>query len=161
MADFDPAIDFVLPHEGGYVNDPADAGGETKYGISKRSYPDVDIASLTVDDAKAIYKHDWWDKQRYAEINDQGVANKVLDLAINMGFHAAHKIIQLACGDCGNPTTCDGDLGPNSIAAINASDPQQLLTDIKSRAKDYYQTLAINKPSNLKFLRGWLDRADA
>jgi len=62
MADFNQAIEKTLVNEGGYINDPLDAGGKTKFGISKRSYPDVDIKNLTVDGAKSIYKKDYWDK---------------------------------------------------------------------------------------------------
>ena len=57
---FDLAIPIVLENEGGYVNDPADPGGETKYGISKRSYPALDIKNLTVEQATAIYLRDFW-----------------------------------------------------------------------------------------------------
>lgn len=59
---FEMAINFVLPHEGGYVNDPKDPGGETKYGISKRKYPNVDIKNLSDLDAVAIYRRDYWDR---------------------------------------------------------------------------------------------------
>src|SRR5690606_28008981 len=52
---FRRAVEVVLKHEGGYVNNPSDPGGETKYGISKRSYPELDIANLTQEDAIAIY----------------------------------------------------------------------------------------------------------
>jgi lysozyme family protein len=57
---WDKAIDFVFKWEGGYFDDPN--AGETKYGISKRAYPDLDIATLTPTEAKAIYKSDYWDK---------------------------------------------------------------------------------------------------
>lgn len=57
---FDKAIEFTLLYEGGYVDDPADAGGETKYGISKAQYPNVDIKNLTLDQAKEIYHRDYW-----------------------------------------------------------------------------------------------------
>ena len=53
-------IENVIKHEGGYVNDPSDPGGETKYGISKKAYPKVDIKNLTLDDAIEIYKDDYW-----------------------------------------------------------------------------------------------------
>ena len=56
---FDEIIEQVLEHEGGYVNDPKDLGGETKYGITKRFYPDVDIKNLTIDGAKEIYKKEY------------------------------------------------------------------------------------------------------
>ena len=49
---FDQVIDRVLAHEGGYVNDPDDPGGETKYGISKKAYPKIDIKNLTKEEAK-------------------------------------------------------------------------------------------------------------
>jgi hypothetical protein len=59
---FERAVAFVLRHEGGYVNDPRDPGGETKYGISKRAYPRLDIKGLTEADAKEIYRRDYWEK---------------------------------------------------------------------------------------------------
>lgn len=59
---FERAVVFVLRHEGGYVNDPRDPGGETKYGISKRAYPHLDIKGLTEAEAKEIYRKDYWDK---------------------------------------------------------------------------------------------------
>ena len=58
MKSFDEIIKHVLEHEGGYVNDPKDLGGETKYGITKRFYPDIDIKNLTIEEAKEIYKKD-------------------------------------------------------------------------------------------------------
>src|SRR5574343_326744 len=58
---FDQAFDRLIGHEGGYVFDPHDPGGETKFGISKRAYPALDIAALTLADAKAIYRRDYWD----------------------------------------------------------------------------------------------------
>ena len=57
---FDDAFEALMAHEGGYANDPRDPGGETKYGISKRAYPAVDIRNLTLEAAKAIYKRDYW-----------------------------------------------------------------------------------------------------
>ena len=59
---FDRAIDFVLRHEGGYVNDPRDPGGETNFGISRRAYPTLDIKNLTKEQATGIYRKDYWDK---------------------------------------------------------------------------------------------------
>ena len=63
-ARFLKAFEKVLRHEGGYVNDPLDLGGETKYGISKRSYPHLDIKNLTLDQAKQIYFRDFWQRGR-------------------------------------------------------------------------------------------------
>jgi lysozyme family protein len=81
---FEKAMEFLLKWEGGYVNDPRDPGGETKYGISKRSHPNVDIANLTVEQATAIYKRDYWDALNLDALPPCfGIA--VFDAAVNCG----------------------------------------------------------------------------
>jgi lysozyme family protein len=89
MADFIKAISKVLHIEGGYVNDPDDKGGETKYGISKRSYPNEDIKNLTLARAKMLYKRDFWDKVGGDLINDQQIADMLVDAAVNEGVTPA------------------------------------------------------------------------
>ncbi len=110
---FDRAVALVLAHEGGYVNDPRDPGGETRYGISKRAYPDVDILHLTEEQAKAIYKRDYWDKLRTDEIPEE-LAICLFDAAVNMGRDRAVRLLQRACG-----VAQDGVMGGNTIAAAN------------------------------------------
>ena len=83
---WDKAIDFVLSIEGGYSNDQNDPGGETRYGISKRSYPALDIAHLTVDQAKEIYKKDYWDKLSCDDLPN-GIDVIAFDTAVNMGVN--------------------------------------------------------------------------
>lgn len=65
---FERAFSCVLQNEGVYVNDPSDSGGETKYGISKRSYPNLDIKNLTLEEAKKIYFCDYWLKGKFEQI---------------------------------------------------------------------------------------------
>ncbi|WP_371254051.1 glycosyl hydrolase 108 family protein [Orientia tsutsugamushi] len=93
---FEHAVSFVLAHEGCYSNDVDDDGGETKFGISKRIYPDLDINALTVEQAKAIYKRNFWEPQLYKNIKDVNLATKVFDLAVNMGSNLAHRLVQRA-----------------------------------------------------------------
>lgn len=81
---FDTAFERLIGHEGGEVNHPKDPGGHTKYGISKRQYPSVDIAALTLDDAKAIYKRDYWDAIKGDE-RAYPVAFELFDAAVNHG----------------------------------------------------------------------------
>jgi lysozyme family protein len=161
MADFRPAFEFMIQHEGGYVNDPADPGGETKWGISKRSYKDLDIAGLTQEDAAQIYLRDYWQPYPYGMLVSQVVANKVFDLAVNMGYHQAHCILQRAVNDCGGRVVVDGGLGPLTMAAVNAADPNILLEQIREFARRYYYELVAKRPSSKKFLNGWIRRADA
>jgi len=110
---FEQAVALVLKHEGGYSNDPRDPGGETRFGISKRAYPDVDILRLTEDEAKAIYRRDYWDKLRPDEL-PQELAICVFDAAVNMGRDKAIRLLQRACG-----VAQDGVMGGNTIAAAN------------------------------------------
>lgn len=89
---FERAFDHVVGEEGGYVNDPQDPGGETKYGISKRAYPGVDIKNLTLDVAKDIYRRDYWtplrlDNRPYRE------ALVIFDCAVNQGVARARSIL--------------------------------------------------------------------
>lgn len=87
-------LDFVLKWEGGYVNDPGDPGGETKYGISKRAYPTVDIRNLTKDEASSLYNRDYWipcgcDTLEYP------LNLVVFDSAVNCGVSRAKKWLKI------------------------------------------------------------------
>src|SRR5690606_7079344 len=159
---FVQAVGAVLAHEGGYVNDPDDPGGETKWGISRRSYPELDIANLTREDAIAIYYRDWWRRYKYDLIEDATVAAKVLDLSVNMGPSAAHKCLQRALHACGRrDVTIDGIIGPQTLGAVNSANPLMLLAALRAEAAAYYRALAQADPKRQKFLNGWLNRAYA
>lgn len=92
---FDAAFDVVVGIEGGYVNDPHDPGQETKFGISKRSYPQIDIANLTLDQAKALYLRDYWHLCKCDEM-PQDLALAVFDAAVNQGPGTALKLKALS-----------------------------------------------------------------
>lgn len=84
----DAIIDHILKVEGGYVNDPNDPGGETKFGISRRSYPSLDIEGLTIEAARAIYARDFVNPV-LAEVNDPRLAFLAADAAVNHGLTRA------------------------------------------------------------------------
>ena len=129
---FDQAFAKVIGHEGGYTNDSRDRGnwttgaigqGElkgTKYGVSAMAYPDLDIKNLTVDQAKEIYRRDYWNKLQLDQLPD-AVRFDLFDAAINSGIGNAAKFLQRAAG-----VTADGAIGPKTIAAANAMDPAKL-----------------------------------
>lgn len=158
---FAKAIKVVLAHEGGYVNDPNDLGGETNFGISKRSYPNVDIKNLTREQAMEIYHKDWWVRYRYGEIEDLDVATKVFDLSINMGPVPAHKILQQAINFAGSSKlNVDGAIGPLTLSVLNyEADPQKVVQALRFMAAERYYGLAKARPANRGFLLGWLNRA--
>ena len=158
---FRRAVEFVLKHEGGYVNDPQDPGGETKYGISKRSYPHLDIRALTEDQAVAIYRKDWWERYGYDRIESVDVAAKVFDLAVNMGATAAHRCLQRALHACGQRhVKVDGVIGPQTIGAANTvNPPEMLLAALRAEAAAHYRSLIDHNPSLERFRKGWENRA--
>jgi len=153
------AVEVVLKHEGGYVNDPRDPGGETKYGISKRSYPSLDIANLTREDAIAIYYRDFYVKYGYDRLRDEAVATKVFDMAVNMGPATAHRLLQEALVFLGYDIAVDGILGPQTIGATNKADPKRLLQVLRWLAAHHYYRIAAQRPQSRAFLVGWLTRA--
>jgi lysozyme family protein len=161
MAEFTPAFEFVLPHEGGYAFDADDPGGRTKFGISQRSYPDIDIENLTLEEAAKIYKRDYWEPHPYAQIIDQDVANKVFDFCVNMGSHQANILLQRACCECGMMLTVDGVIGPQTLRTVNSLPKLDLLSALKGQATDFYREIVEKRPSSFKFLHGWLARANA
>lgn len=108
------AVNLVLQHEGGYVNDPRDPGGETKFGISKRAYPDEDIANLTRERAMELYHRDYWLPIKGDEMTSD-VATMVFDMAVNMGVGKAARVLQRALG-----VKEDGVLGPVTLSASRA-----------------------------------------
>lgn len=153
MADFKKAIDKVLVNEGGYVNDPKDSGGETKFGISKRAYPNVDIKNLTTDEAKAIYKKDYWDKIKGDDIDDDLVAYEIFDTAVNMGARTSSKLAQIVVG-----AYPDGYIGAKTLEKINAMDVELLVSKFRLSKIARYLYLVKKRPSNKKYLYGWINR---
>jgi lysozyme family protein len=94
---FEKAIEFTLKWEGGYSNDPTDPGGETKYGISKRAHPDLDIANLTLEDAKDIYRAEYWDASGCNNLSEP-FDMVVFDAAVNMGIRRSKSLLTIAKG---------------------------------------------------------------
>lgn len=113
---FDQVFDKLIGHEGGYVFNPHDPGGETKFGISKRSYPHLDIHSLTLADAKTIYKRDFWDRAQCDKLAPD-LALDLFDGAVNSGIGQSIRWLQRAVG-----VADDGVVGPLTLAAINRED---------------------------------------
>ena len=146
----DQIIRHVLDSEGGYVNDPDDPGGETNYGISKRSYPDVDIAALTEAHAIAIYRRDYWDAGRCEELPPT-VAAFLFDALVQHRPGAAKKLLQHALN-----VEADGIIGPATIRAAHEASGNSLIPDLFARRLDMYADIAVG--SRAKFRLGWFRR---
>jgi lysozyme family protein len=156
MSKFDEIIEVVLEHEGGYVNDPKDPGGETNFGIAKRSHPDVDIKNLTKEGAKEIYKEVYWDKNKVESLPEH-LWHIYFDMCVNQGKSRAVKIIQRAVNGKGGSLDVDGGLGPMTIAAIGKSRVE--LDRVRAYRVKYYADLVTKKPDLERFYFGWFKRA--
>ena len=153
---FDKAFEKLLKHEGGYVNDPVDPGGETYYGISKRSYPDIDIKNLSIAKAKEIYRQDFWERPGFSQIKDPMLAGKVFNLGVNIGTARAAKFLQGAANIFEAELKVDGVIGPMSLRWINGFRyAKALISALKILAGNYYIRLGQSR-----FLAGWLIRLD-
>ncbi len=151
MSTFLALIDRVLSHEGGYVNNPRDPGGETKYGIAKRSYPGVDIKALTRQDAIAIYERDFWRRVQGDKL-PRPFAFQALDAAVNHGIGNAVRWMQRAAG-----VADDGVIGPVTLAAVARQEPADLVLNFNAERLEFYAKLQTFD----HFGRGWTRRVAA
>lgn len=129
MYDFDKSVDFVFRKEGYYSNDPDDRGGVTKYGISKKGNPDIDVENLTIERAKEIYRERYW-KQTGCDDVPSPLNFIIFDTAVNCGVETAKRFLSQATGHADY---------------------------LFLRLKHYSEIVKAN-PVQLKYLRGWVNR---
>jgi len=156
LTSFDEIIEITLEHEGGYVHDPNDLGGETNFGIASRFYPDVDIKNLTKDQAKDIYKRDYWDKNKVDDLSEN-LKHIFFDMCVNQGRGTAVKILQRAINGKGGKLTVDGGFGPGTKAALAKHKPS--VDRVRCYRLKHYYDLVNRKPEQERFLFGWYRRA--
>lgn len=179
MANFAPAIEATLRSEGGYFLNPT-TGECVNRGLThwflrgigllppraQSQASDAEqafVKSLTLEETEDIYRHHFWDILELDKVNDQGVASKVLDLAINTGLRQSVMFTQRAVNDLTaiDPLVVDGAMGPHTLGRINALNGPQLLGKIREEAAAFYQRLAQSKPELAGNLNGWLARLNA
>jgi lysozyme family protein len=148
---FDQAFERLIGHEGGYTKGVGDPGGETKYGISKRSYPAEDIPSMTLERAKAIYFKDFWGPAGCDAVPDS-IRFDLFDMAVNAGVMRAAKTLQAAVGE-----TQDGIIGPRTLQAIQSMPAPRLIARFNGHRLEHMATLT-NWPLHG---RGWARRIAA
>lgn len=148
MGMFDYFIERVLVHEGGYVNDPRDPGQETRWGISKRAYPHLDIKAMTLQEAKDIYRRDFWQRVRGDELPRE-FAFQALDAAVNHGIGNAVRWMQRAAG-----VADDGVIGPVTLAAVQRAQAADLVLRFNAERLRFYAKLTTFST----FGRGWVNR---
>ena len=148
MTWFDQCFEKLISFEGGYSNNSQDKGGETNFGISKRSYPQLDIKALTLDAAKAIYKRDYWD-QAQCDSLPPTLAYLIFDAAVNSGIGQSIRFLQRALG-----VADDGAMGPLTLAAVRRMDAESVCARFLGHRLDFMTRLSTFDT----FGKGWSRR---
>lgn len=163
MLNFDYAVSKIFEKEGfdQVTNDPDDSGGLTKWGISKKEYPYLDIEALTIQEAKDIYNKYYWAPLGCEFIHSDKLAMELLDFGVNAGTYMAIKCIQKALNLIQYPVTIDGRMGPNTVQKINEAIidyEQSLFMGLIGFEFQHYYSIVSQNPKKLRFIRGWLAR---
>lgn len=145
---FNNAFNLILINEGGYVNDPRDKGGETKYGISKKAYPNIDIKNLSLEQARAIYHRDYWQRCK-CEFLPDALSVAVFDYAVNSGCRKAIRDLQEVLG-----VAVDGIIGNQTIGAANRIPQRKVLSEYLDKRLNYLMSLK----SWTRYGNGWGNR---
>ena len=163
MADYRKLKPFILKWEGGYVNDKDDLGGATNKGVTLATFRSVygqgktanDLRNMTDRQWETIFKKHFWDKWRADEIEDQSVANILVDWLWASGSYGI-KIPQRVLG-----VSVDGIVGAKTIAAVNAKDGKQFFKEVRQERVDFIDRICTSRPQNKKFRKGWLNRINS
>lgn len=178
MSQFEAAVDYVLSREGGLSENPNDTGGITNFGISLRFVREIaterlrrygifepvgeqTIRDLTIDQAKFIYRGEFWDEAPFQDIEEQTLCNYLFDMCINFGVHQAIKLAQRAiCAAAIDRKLlrADGIMGDSTIGFLN-SFGASLLPILVSQRAAFYRLLTEMYPKQKPNLDGWLNRA--
>lgn len=148
---FDQAFSILMKHEGGLVDHPNDPGGLTKYGISQRAYPALDIRNLTLEQAAQIYRRDYWGPAGCDSVPD-ALRMDLFDMAVNSGVKTAVKCLQRAVGE-----EEDGVIGPHTLQAIQSMPAARLLARFNGERLEFMTML----PGWASFSKGWARRIAA
>lgn len=157
---FKNAVNIVIEHEGGFVDDPDDHGGATNFGITQRTLDEyrkvhlgfpAHVVDLKPDDARAIYQDIFWPP--FAEIVSPELATVLFDQAVLRGPEKVVALLQELIG-----VKVDGVMGPNTIGGANRLAGDELAFRFVRASHHRYTDIVRRDPSQIKFLDGWEDR---
>lgn len=187
MAKFKQAYDLTMGHEGGYVNDKNDAGGETYKGISRKYNPSWNGWEV-IDDGKSsaafpqqlnsnyqlqanvesFYKANYWDVNRLDEVSSQAIANEMFDSGVNMGVARSAQFLQQSLNYLNrndsvfSDLVVDGKIGPASLSALEkvlvSGDEEIVLIMMNVLQGNHYMEYMSKSPTQEKYARGWFKR---
>lgn len=154
-----PEIKKTILLEGGYVNDPNDKGGETRFGISKRNYPNVDILNLREEEAAQIYERDYWGAMKCDQMPKCPLRWKLFDCGVNCGQRTAAKFLQMSFGLIPDGIIGMDTLNTAKLVMADRTRHDQVLNEFMRILVAHYEAIVQHDPAQNKFLNGWLKRA--
>lgn len=153
---FDRAFNYLHDIEGGHSDDPDDPGGETKYGISKASFPDEDIENMTLDRAKELYRIHYWEQYKCDKIKSPMLAVELFVAVVNVNAILVIMYLQRACNTLGAELVVDGLIGAKTIGWINQHrHPKAIVAALEGELYQHYKS-----QGKKKYISGWLIRSD-
>lgn len=157
---FRTALDALFALEGfdAVTDDPHDNGGLTRWGISQRAFPDVDIRHLTREAAADLYLDHFWYPLRCDRLLSAPLASELFELGVNCGVRVAARLLQESINASGKAVSADGSIGPATIAAANGLPEARLLLALRLTAAAHYGAVASSDPTQRRYLQGWLRR---
>ncbi len=155
---------FILRWEGGFVDDPLDRGGATNKGITIGTFRNFYGKDATVEQLKNITDEQWlhifksgyWDKWKADDIENQSIANIVVDWAWGSGAATSIKQVQKILG-----VAVDGIVGDDTLTAINIAGQRSLFVKIHNRRIEFVENIVKRDPSQARFLKGWKNRINS
>lgn len=168
MEIFDEAVEYVLENEGGYGWDPADSGGPTNYGITQSdlaawrgtAVTPQDVQNMLVSEAKAIYEARYWTPMGCDKMTQAAIATAVMDTGVLYGPGTSGRYAQEAANATGASLAVDGEIGPLTIAALNAISPKAFIQAFVGCIEARIKAIVANNPQDAKFQAGWQNRAN-
>lgn len=173
MANFENAFQLMITHEGGYVNDPDDPGGETYKGVARKSWPkwlgwhiidllkrqagfpgNLDSNADLQSEVQAFYEIEFWNRISGSLIQEQSIANSIFDFAVNAGTTTSVTLAQMVAG-----SPADGISGSKTVGTINQIDPDYFLAAFTVEKIKRYVEICQKRPESKKYFFGWVTRA--
>lgn len=158
---FETAYNILMALEGGFVNHKFDRGGETKFGISQRQYPDIDIKNLTKEKAMKLTKRDYWDKLCCDAFYYEELKLELLDFGFVAGVSRCARYLQQSLNLMGYPVKVDSIIGPDTVSKANqvtVKYPKALMSAFRGYQFEHFKRLALKDKSQMAFIKGWLAR---
>ena len=165
---FEKAIEYLLENEGGFSNDKHDKGGATRYGITigdaskwlNKKLTVQDMKEFPLETAKKIYRHWYWDTLSLDEVDNEKIAIALFDTGVVRGTSIPARYAQRICNMYHAHLKVDGIIGRYTLGEINLIDPDTFIKEFVTLSKNGFHAIVNHNPTQNKFLKGWLNRAN-